>query len=135
MDPALDAGLRRAKYLYLTTYGPSGKPGTVPVWCWYDARHVYFTTSRDSLKARRIRRTGRVTVRVGARDGPPFEGHAELIDGRPDLEADLLRAYRRKYWLLVPLWMGRFIRRRLGTGESVLVRITPLPSAGSLPSE
>ena len=128
MDPRLDAALRRAKYLYLTTYDSSGEPGTVPVWCWYDGQHVYFTTLRESLKARRIRRTGRVTVRAGTRDGPGFEGRAEWVDGRPDLEADLLRAYRRKYWLLVPLWMGRSIRRRLGTGESVLVRVTLLPA-------
>ncbi len=44
----------------------------------------------------------------------------------------MLRAYRRKYWLLVPLWMGRYIRRGLDRGRSVLVRITPLPPAGSL---
>jgi PPOX class probable F420-dependent enzyme len=129
MDPVLDAALRRAQYLYLTTYGSSGEPGTVPVWCWYDGRYVYFTTDRESVKARRIRRTGRVTVCVGARDGPAFEGRAEWVDGRPDLEAALLRAYRRKYWLLVPFWMGRFIRRRLGSGQSVLVRVTPLPAA------
>jgi PPOX class probable F420-dependent enzyme len=126
MDPALDAALRRASYLYLTTCGASGKSGTVPVWCWYDGADVYFTTQRESLKARRIRETGRVTVRVGARDGPRFEGRAECVDGRPDLEAALLRAYRRKYWLTVPLWMGRYIRRRLRDGRSVLVRITPV---------
>ena len=83
------------------------------MWCWYDGDAAYFTTQRESLKARRIRETGRVTVRVGAKDGPPFEGRAEWVDGRPDLEAALLRAYRRKYWLLVPLWMGRYIRRGL----------------------
>jgi hypothetical protein len=64
----------------------------------------------------------------GAAD-PGFEGHAEWVDGRPDLETALLRAYRTKYWLLVPLWMGRYIRRRLGTKESVLVRVTPRPAA------
>jgi PPOX class probable F420-dependent enzyme len=126
MDPALDAALRRAKYFYLTTYGASGKSGTVPVWFWYDGADAYFTTHRESLKARRIRETGRVTVRVGARDGPLFEGRAEWVDGRPDLETALLRAYRRKYWLTVPLWMGRYIRRRLRDGHSVLVRITPV---------
>jgi PPOX class probable F420-dependent enzyme len=129
MVPALDAALRRASYLYLTTYGRSGRAGTVPVWCWYDGSHAYFTTKRDSLKARRIRETGRVTVRVDARDGPEFEGRAEWVDGRPDLEAALLAAYRRKYWLTVPLWMGRYIRRRLGTGQSVLIRVTPLAAA------
>jgi PPOX class probable F420-dependent enzyme len=126
MDPALDAALPRAKYLYLTTYGASGKSGTVPVWCWYDGADAYFTTQRESLKACRIRETGRVTVRVGTKDGPRFEGRAEWVDGRPDLETALLRAYRRKYWLTVPLWMGRYIRRRLRDGRSVLVRITPV---------
>jgi hypothetical protein len=47
------------------------------------------------------------------------------VDGRRDLEDALLRAYRRKYWVLVPLWMGRYIRRGLDSGRSVLVRITP----------
>ena len=128
MDPALDAALRRASYLYVTTYGASGKSGTVPVWNWYDGTAAYFTTRRESLKARRIRETARVTVRIGTKDGPRFEGRAEWVDGRPDLERALLRAYRRKYWLLVPLWMGRFIRRGLRTGRSVLVRITPAQS-------
>jgi PPOX class probable F420-dependent enzyme len=125
MDPGLDAALRRASYIYVTTFGASGKSGTVPVWCWYDGTAAYFTTERESLKARRIRETGRVVVRVGKRDGPAFEGCAELVDGRRDLEDALLRAYRRKYWVLVPLWMGRYIRRGLDSGRSVLVRITP----------
>jgi PPOX class probable F420-dependent enzyme len=129
MDPALDAALHRASYLYLTTYGPSGKAGTVPVWCWYDGGNAYFTTQRASLKARRIRETRRVTVRVGVKDGPSFEGRAEWVEGRPDLETALLRAYRRKYWLTVPLWMGRYIRRGLRDGRSVLVRITPVSPA------
>ena len=126
MDPTLEAALRRANYLYLTTYSASGASGTVPVWCWYDGTAAYFTTQRESLKARRIHETGRVTVRVGAKGGPLFEGRAEWVDGRPDLETALLRAYRRKYWLMVPLWMGRYIRRGLRDGRSVLVRITPV---------
>ena len=125
MDPTLDVALRRASYLYLTTYGRSGKSSTVPVWCWYDGGLAYFTTLRDSLKARRIHDTGRVTVHIGRRDGPAFEGRAEWVDGRPDLQAALLRAYYRKYWGLVPLWRGPYIRRRLRDGSIVLVRITP----------
>ena len=53
------------------------------------------------------------------------------MDGRPDLETALLRAYRRKYWLLVPLWMGGRIRRGLRDGTSVLVRITPVAFAAA----
>lgn len=125
MNAELEAALRRAKHMYLTTYGPSGKPGTVPTWLWVHEGAVYFTTQRASLKARRIRQNRRVTVHAGTRDGPAFEGRAEWVDDRPDLEAALLAAYRRKYWLLVPLWMGRYIRRGLAAKTSLLIRITP----------
>jgi PPOX class probable F420-dependent enzyme len=132
VDPALEQALRTAKYLYVTTYSPAGQHGTVPVWCWLHDGHVYFTTLRTSLKARRIRQNGTVTVHVGRKEGPAFAGRAEWVDDRPDLEAALLAAYRRKYRLLVPLLMGRRIRRGLAAKTSVLVRITP--SAGTTPA-
>jgi len=125
----LDEGTRRAlsdaKYIYVTTYGRAGKPGTVPTWVWPHDGAVYFTTKRESLKARRIRATGRVRVHVGRADGPAFDGRAEWVDDRPDLEAAILRAYRWKYWALVPLVMGPYIRRGLTRKTSVLIRITP----------
>ncbi len=111
--------------MYVTTHSRAGKPGTVPTWLWPHDGAVYFTTQRQSLKARRIRANGRVTVHVGARDGPIFEGRAEWVEDRPDLEQALLSAYRKKYWLLVPLWMGRHIRTGLVAKTSVLIRITP----------
>jgi PPOX class probable F420-dependent enzyme len=118
--------------MYLTTYSRTGRPGTVPTWLWFHEGLVYFTTRRESLKARRIREGGRVTVHVGTRDGPSFEGRAELVDARPDLERAILHAYRRKYWILVPLWMGRYIRRGLARKTSVLIRITPAPAEARL---
>jgi len=124
-SPELAAALARARYMYVTTYSRAGKPGTVPTWLWPHEGDVYFTTRRDSLKARRIQNDGRVTVHVGTKDGPAFEGRAEWVDGRADLEAALLSDYRRKYWLLVPVFMGRFIRKGLDTQKSVLIRITP----------
>jgi PPOX class probable F420-dependent enzyme len=111
--------------MYLTTYSNAGKPGTVPTWLWPHEGDVYFTTQRETLKARRIRSNGRVTVAVGRKDGPTFEGHAEWVEGRPDLEKALLASYRRRYWLLVPLFMGRYIRKGLLAKTSVLIRITP----------
>ena len=83
----------------------------------------YFTTRRDSLKARRIRANGRVTVRLGAKDAPAREGLAEWVDDRGDLEDTVLAHYRRKYWL-VPIWMGRRIRKALASKTSVLIRVT-----------
>jgi PPOX class probable F420-dependent enzyme len=130
VTPAMNQALRHARYLYLTTYSPAGTPGTVPVWCWLHEGAVYFTTQRASLKARRIRQNGRVTVRVGRKDGEAFEGRAEWMDDRPDLEDALLAAYRRKYPILIPLGMGRRIRNGLQARTSVLVRITP-EAAGS----
>lgn len=128
MTPELAERLDRARYLYVTTYSRSGRAGTVPTWLWAHDGAVYFTTRRDSLKARRIRDNGRVTIHVDAADGPGFEGRAEWVDGRPDLEQALLVAYRRKYRLLVPLWMGRRIRRGLRDQTSVLIRIIPAPT-------
>jgi len=125
VTPELRDALQAARYMYLTTYSRAGRRGTVPVWLWYHDGLVYFTTQRDSLKARRIRDTGRVTVHVETRDGLSFEGSAEWVDDRPDLEKALLSAYRRKYWFLVPLWMGRYIRKGLASKTSVLIRITP----------
>ena len=124
----LHAALARAKRMWLTTWSVSGRSGTVPVWFMVHDGHLYFTTLRRSLKARRIRATGRVRVHVGRADGPAFDGTAEWVDGRPDLEATVLSAYRRKYPLVVPLFMGRLIRRRLARKESVLIRITPAPT-------
>jgi len=127
LTPQLVSALRTTKYMYLTTYSRAGKPGTVPVWLWYKDGAVFFTTQRQSLKARRIRNTGRVTVQVGKRDGPSFDGRAEWVDDRPDLEEAILAAYRRKHWILIPLWMGRRIRKGLARKTSVLIRITPAP--------
>jgi PPOX class probable F420-dependent enzyme len=121
----LAEALARAKYIYVTTYSQAGTAGTVPTWLWPHEDALYFTTRRDSLKARRIRNNGRVTIRVGTRDGPAFEGRAEWVDDRPDLEAALLADYRRRYWLLVPLYMGRYIRRGLAARTSVLIRVMP----------
>ncbi len=126
MDSELEAALKTAKRIYLTTLSPAGSPGTVPVWFMTKEGCLYFTTRRASLKARRIKATGRVRVRVGSRDGPGFEGRAEWVEGWPDIEAEILGAYRRKYPILVPLIMGRLIRRRLARQESVVIRITPV---------
>lgn len=125
MSPDLVDRLRRARYIYLTTYSRAGAPGTVPTWLWYRDGAVYFTTKRASLKARRIQAGGRVTVRVDTRDGPAFEGRATFVEDRPDLERALLDAYWKKYWILVPLGMGRYIRKGLAAKTSVLIRVTP----------
>jgi PPOX class probable F420-dependent enzyme len=121
-----DEALARSKRMYLTTWSASGKIGTVPVWFMPKDGSLYFTTGRTSLKARRMARSGRARVALGTPDGPSFEARAELLDDRPDLAREILAAYRRKYPIVVPLFMGFFIRRRLARKENVIVRLTPL---------
>src|SRR4029450_10214872 len=123
--PELSAALAGARYLYLTTYSEAGKPGTVPTWCWLHEDAVYFTPPRGSPKARPIAKNGPVPVHVGRKDGPAFEGRAELVEDRRDLEKAILAAYHSKYWILVPLWMGRYLRKGLEARTSVLVRVRP----------
>jgi PPOX class probable F420-dependent enzyme len=125
IDAALDAALARAKRIHFTTFSAAGTPGTVPVWFMRKDGRLYFTTARASLKARRIQASGRVRVHVGAADGPAFDATARLVDDRPDLEREILGAYRRKYPLVVPLFMGWFIRRRLARKDNVVIEITP----------
>src|SRR5258706_4313406 len=117
--------LARATYMYVTTYSQAGKPGTVPTWLWPHEDAVYFTTRRDSVKARRIRNNGRVTVHVGTKDGPAFEGRAEWVDDRPDLEAALPSTYPWEDWPPVPLFLGGHIRPGLGAETNLLLRLTP----------
>src|SRR6266404_3287960 len=118
-SPELAAALARARYMYVTTYSRSGKPGTVPTWLWPHDGDVYFTTRPDSLKARRIQNDGRVTIHVGTQDGPAFDARAEAVDGRAVLDTALVSDYRLKFCLAGPVFMGRFIRKGLDTQRSV----------------
>ena len=127
MEAGVQAALEGAKRIYVTTWSRAGRPGTVPVWFMAREGCLYFTTLRASLKARRIQANGRVTVHVGSPQGPAFEGRAEWLEDRPDLEAEILKAYRRKYPILAGLVMGGRIRKRFARKESVVIKITPGP--------
>ena len=124
-DAALASALARASRIYLTTWSRTGQAGTVPVWFMARDADLYVTTLRRSLKARRIAASGRVRVHVGSRDGPGFDGSAEWVDDRPDVERQIVAYYRKKHPIVGRLFMARLIARRLGTKESVLIRITP----------
>ncbi len=122
MDQVIRAALERSKRIYLTTYGRSGKSGTVPVWFLWTGDALFFTTRRASLKARRIGATGRASVHVGRADGPRFEAMAEFTDD-PAVRSLILATYPRRYrlgWLAI----GRGIKRRTQSGESVIVKLT-----------
>ena len=62
-------------------------------------------------------------VWVGAREGPHFVGHAELIDD-PAVATRMAPEYDRKYWIA---WLGFFRPNpeRVRAGKTVIVRVIP----------
>ena len=116
--------LQRASLLYLTTFSAAGKSGTVPVLFFLDGDAIYLCSQRDTLKARRIQQTGKATVQAGKPNGPSLSCRAELLENVPDLEARLLRTYRRRYPLRW-LFLGRRLRQSFADGTEVIIRIQP----------
>ena len=118
------SALRRASLLYLTTSSAAGRSGTVPVLFMPDGDTIYFCSQRNTLKVRRIRQTGIVTVRPGRPDAPGLSCRAELLENVPDLVKRLLQTYRRRYpvrWL----FLGARLRRSFAAGTEVVIRLDP----------
>jgi len=81
LKPELAEALRRARYLYLTTYSEAGKPGTYHLVLVSRGRGCRLLHhQRKSLKVRRIAKNGRRHRHVAART-VPFRGAAELGRG------------------------------------------------------
>jgi PPOX class probable F420-dependent enzyme len=71
----------------LATVRADGRPHVVPVWFILDGDDLIFTASHSSIKARNIRRDGRVALCVDE-DHPPYqfillEGCVEVLDTSP----------------------------------------------------
>ncbi|WP_089945577.1 pyridoxamine 5'-phosphate oxidase family protein [Candidatus Entotheonella palauensis] len=116
--------LSRTKTVYLTTWSASGKPGTVPIWFFEHRGLIYFCSQRDTLKVRRIRRSGRATLNIGRRTGPQLPCTARIVTGDPEVRQLLLQTYRRRYrfrWL----FLGPRIQRAFNRDEEVIVELTP----------
>ena len=122
--PEFRRALQRAKLLYLTTFGANGKSGTVPVLFLLDDDAIYFCSQRDTLKVRRIRQTGRVTVHAGSPSGPSLSCSAQPLEEVPELQTRLLRTYRRRYWLRW-LVLGPRLRKAFADGSEVVIRLVP----------
>lgn len=115
--------LSRTKTVYLTTWSASGKAGTVPIWFFEHGGLIYFCSQRDTLKVRRIRRSGRAALNIGRRTGPQLTCTARIVDD-PEMRQLLVQTYRRRYrfrWL----FLGPRIQRAFERDEEVVVELTP----------
>ncbi|MCX8073775.1 MAG: pyridoxamine 5'-phosphate oxidase family protein [Candidatus Binatia bacterium] len=115
--------LVEAKQIYVATQRQDGsRSEAAPVWFGIMEGAVWFTTSPDSHKGKRIRRGSPVFVSVQGKKGPFVRLRAEIVNDGDKAEA-LGKIYERKYWLA---WLGFFrpSKERVQSGKVLLIRLT-----------
>lgn len=124
LPAATQSALRTQKEIYVATRRADGsRSQAAPIWFWSDGRVLYFSTSPDSHKARRIRKGSPVFFALQGKDGPFFEGTAESVTDL-ELVGRLGDEYAHKYWIA---WWGLFRPRpgRVAGGKTMVVKVTP----------
>jgi Pyridoxamine 5'-phosphate oxidase len=98
-----EAWLAGARYYWLATTRPDGRPYSAPIWAvWSDAQ-LYFTTSPETATARNLAvRSDAVAHAESGSEVVILEGQAKRLP--PDaVPADVVDAYEAKYgWRLDP---------------------------------
>jgi PPOX class probable F420-dependent enzyme len=115
-------GTRTAK---VATVAGDGRPHVMPVWFVLDGEELVFTTGRDTLKGRHLRREPRIALCVDD-DQPPFafvsvRGRARLIEEADDL-LDWATRIAERY---VGPDQAEAYGRRNAVPTELLVRVTP----------
>ncbi|HXG76343.1 MAG TPA: pyridoxamine 5'-phosphate oxidase family protein [Gaiellaceae bacterium] len=98
--------LRDARYYWLATTRPDGRPHTVPVWAVWERGLLLFATSPSTVTGRNLAHNPAVAAHPdGARDVVLVEGRAERLSGQD--AASAAHAYEAKYgWRLDPTDAG-----------------------------
>ena len=122
MTSELERAVRHYKQ-WFGSYKKSGELKKVPVWLIVNNGRIEFTTQTASYKVKRVRRNSRVICFIGSKEGPAISGTAEIVT---DKDA-VWRGYRASWKThpLVMLFLAFGIRRRIKTGESILIRVHP----------
>lgn len=111
--------LRSSDYIYIATRRKNGERSSIkPVWFFYDGgEELFFTTSPDSWKAKRIGAGSPLYIWVGSKDGPHLIGEARAVDDAALIDQMGAR-YNDKYWIA---WLGFFRPRseRVRSGKTV----------------
>lgn len=122
--PEFAARLATAKEIYVATQRKDGtRSEVVPVWFAVMDNAIWFTTSPQSHKVKRVQRGSPLFVAVEGKDGPYIKTKVEIMkDGA--LADRLGEIYKKKYWIA---WLGFFrpSRARNESGKTVLLKLTP----------
>lgn len=123
--PDFAARLATAKEIYVATQRKNGtRSAVVPVWFGLMDGAIWFTTSPESHKGKRVQRGSPLFVSVEGKHGPFIKTKVEIIkDGA--LADRLGEIYAKKYWIA---WLGFFrpSRARNESGKTVLLKLTPM---------
>ncbi len=124
LPPATEAALRTSDLIYVATRRRNGALSAIkPIWFSYADGKIFFTTSPDSWKAKRIAAGSPLYIWVGSGSGPFVQGTAERITD-PALVDRMGEAYKEKYWIA---WLGFFKPRgtRVTAGKTNAYLVTP----------
>jgi hypothetical protein len=92
-----DLWLQGFRSIWVSTTRPDGRPHSVPVWCWWDGRDIYFITAPSSQKARNIAHLPYIIVHAGDGDDTIIlEGTVILVthaDERERINAHYMEKY------------------------------------------
>ena len=124
LPPATEEALRSSDLIYVATRRHSGALSSIkPVWFYYEDGKIFFTTSPDGWKAKRIAAGSPLYIWVGSEGGPFVEGSAERVTD-PALIDRMGAAYAKKYWIA---WFGFFKPRseRVTAGKTNAYLVTP----------
>jgi PPOX class probable F420-dependent enzyme len=91
------AALAPARNYWLNTISPDGSPHVSPVWGAVFGEHLYFYTSRSTVKARNLARDGRAALHLeNAESVVIIHGRVEDI-GEPSLSRAVMHVLDTKY--------------------------------------
>lgn len=124
LPSATAEALRSSDLIYVATRRRNGALSAIkPIWFYYDGDKIFFTTSPDSWKAKRIAAGSPVYIWVGKEGGPFVQGTAEPVTD-PALVDRIGEAYAQKYWIA---WLGLFKPRgdRVESGKTKAYLVTP----------
>jgi uncharacterized protein len=106
---AIPTQIRDQKYIDLATFRKNGVPVHTPVWFAEDKDRLYFMTSSQMGKYKRIRNNPKVTIAPctarGKVTGPEFSATARILG--PEEFQRIRELINAKYWLARIPWIWR----------------------------